>query len=416
MDHYTSFWTTLSHYKTGLGTAVCLMMVVFLTGCASHGLFSSTDPAWGSSPSPRAAALHSDPQAAYRFGRYLQSRGQHDLALRELAKAVAADPSFAQAYVAMGMSYDYREEYGRAVACYTTALQHAPELHCAANNLGVSHLLQGNTEEAVRALQAAVRDAPEQQRYWNNLGLALAHAEKWDEALTALARTNGRPKAYRLLAQFCRLADDPARTRTYTALAAQAEDKVLAEAKPAHPKKPDATVVHKASRPPSVTPAPAPAHEPVRAEVVRKPRATLHQQRPKPSPSVIPIEDRGIVSARYPVIRIGGYGEGNRPDGPPGVEISNGNGVRHMAARVKAYLSGKGCRVTRLTNAAHFGFDRTTVLYMPGYLQSAYDIAREIPGWQEMEEVQSLDREDIQIRVRIGRDIVRFDTTQFAAL
>jgi hypothetical protein len=43
-------------------------------------------------------------------------------------------------------------------------------------------------------------------------------------------------------------------------------------------------------------------------------------------------------------------------------------------------------------------------------------VAQEIPGWQDMQEVEELDREEVKIKVRIGRDIVRYDGNQLAAL
>jgi hypothetical protein len=87
-----------------------------------------------------------------------------------------------------------------------------------------------------------------------------------------------------------------------------------------------------------------------------------------------------------------------------------------MAARVGRFLSGKGLHVVRLTNADHFRHEKTLVYYCPEYLQQAYQVAQEIPGWQDMREDAHLGREEIKIRVRIGRDIVRYDGNQFAAL
>jgi hypothetical protein len=87
-----------------------------------------------------------------------------------------------------------------------------------------------------------------------------------------------------------------------------------------------------------------------------------------------------------------------------------------MAARVGRYLSVKDLHVVRLSNADHFGHEQTMVYYCPEYLQQAYQVAQEIPGWQDMQEVEELDREEVKIKVRIGRDIVRHDGNQLAAL
>ena len=91
------------------------------------------------------------------------------------------------------------------------------------------------------------------------------------------------------------------------------------------------------------------------------------------------------------------------------IEISNGNGVRHMARRVGGYLKKKGYEVTRLTNAQHFQFADTTIYYCSDNLQDAYQVAKEIPGWNEMKKVVNLGRPSIKVKVLIGKDLVPYD-------
>jgi tetratricopeptide (TPR) repeat protein len=92
------------------------------------------------------------------------------------------------------------------------------------------------------------------------------------------------------------------------------------------------------------------------------------------------------------------------------IEISNGNGVRHMARRVGGYLKKKGYEVTRLTNAQHFQFADTTIYYCSGNLQDAYQVAKEIPGWNKMTKVANLGRPSIKVKVLIGKDLVPYDS------
>lgn len=101
---------------------------------------------------------------------------------------------------------------------------------------------------------------------------------------------------------------------------------------------------------------------------------------------------------------------GQRDDRDVEIEISNGNGVRHMARRVGGYLKEKGYQVTRLTNAQHFHFADTTIYYCNGHLQDAYQVAREIPGWNEMTKVANLGRSSIKVKVQIGKDLVPYDS------
>ena len=91
-------------------------------------------------------------------------------------------------------------------------------------------------------------------------------------------------------------------------------------------------------------------------------------------------------------------------DGPY-IEIANGNGVTGMAATVKRFLVDKGFPVLRASNAAHFGFRSTRVLYRAGSLQQAWRIAKEIPGEQNFEKVDDLNSETIAIKVILGKDI-----------
>jgi len=65
------------------------------------------------------------------------------------------------------------------------------------------------------------------------------------------------------------------------------------------------------------------------------------------------------------------------------IEISNGNGVRHMARNMGTYLNPKGFNVNRLTNADHFNYPETKIYYQKGYEQDALRLAKEIPNRAE---------------------------------
>ena len=91
------------------------------------------------------------------------------------------------------------------------------------------------------------------------------------------------------------------------------------------------------------------------------------------------------------------------------VEISNGNGVSRMATRLGNYLKEKGVKVTRLTNAEHFNFDKTMIFYHWDHLQDAFKVAQEIPGYQNMEKLRTPGYESEKIRIRIGKDLVPYD-------
>jgi LytR cell envelope-related transcriptional attenuator/sporulation related protein/tetratricopeptide repeat protein len=89
------------------------------------------------------------------------------------------------------------------------------------------------------------------------------------------------------------------------------------------------------------------------------------------------------------------------------IEISNGNGVRHMARNVGAYLNPKGFNTNRLTNADHFNYPKTKIFYRKGYQQEALRLAKEIPGRQEVPDVIEQNKTITRaIKVLIGKDLV----------
>lgn len=89
-----------------------------------------------------------------------------------------------------------------------------------------------------------------------------------------------------------------------------------------------------------------------------------------------------------------------------GIEISNGNGVNGMAARVRTLLIQKGLKVVRLTNADDFKHSRTSIFYQRGFYYEAGRVAEHFPGAEKMEEVQKFDRPRVKIKVVIGKELV----------
>ncbi|UCF82893.1 MAG: tetratricopeptide repeat protein [Desulfobacteraceae bacterium] len=91
------------------------------------------------------------------------------------------------------------------------------------------------------------------------------------------------------------------------------------------------------------------------------------------------------------------------------VEISNGNGVIHMASRVRNYLREKGFKGAWARDASHFDYEETKIYYCSGYLHDAYRLAQEIPGWQTMKKVAKFKDPKTKIKIVIGKDLIPFD-------
>jgi tetratricopeptide (TPR) repeat protein len=124
------------------------------------------------------------------------------------------------------------------------------------------------------------------------------------------------------------------------------------------------------------------------------PRAPAHASHmaPVPEPSVQPLD-------------LGAFPLGVR------LEISNGNGINHMARNVGTYLIERGYDPPRLTNADHFAYEKSVIFYRDGLLAMASDVASHLPGWQEMEKVDHLERSTIGVKLLLGRDLIPYRTS-----
>jgi len=91
----------------------------------------------------------------------------------------------------------------------------------------------------------------------------------------------------------------------------------------------------------------------------------------------------------------------------PGIEISNGNGVAHMAAGLRGYLKGKGFVTRRLTNASSFDCAKTTLFFRDRYLPVSMDLAKEMPRMPMMKELKQWERPDLNVKIVLGRDMAR---------
>ena len=88
-------------------------------------------------------------------------------------------------------------------------------------------------------------------------------------------------------------------------------------------------------------------------------------------------------------------------------EISNGNGRNKMAFRLNRYLQDKGFPSARLTNAASFDREETTIYYKISHKELAVQLAKLLPGSAKLV-VREGTYSDVQ--VIFGHDLNRFDS------
>jgi Tfp pilus assembly protein PilF len=339
-------------------------------------------------------------------------------------------------------------EFSLAVQAYKTALALNPDLDYVQNNLGYSYLLQGDLGSAIEAFQNAVALNNGNKKYHNNLGLAYAKNGLFDLAFSEFRLASDETKAHYNMAQFYYQRGLYEKARIHFAKASSlnpddtdtrkglAASENLARISPSRIEKivePSPTTVSTETRKefPQEKEDTAPF---TGVKVVEKKEKQQDSGIERPFTDVkvveknieqwdsvieIPVNKKpaiakpvmlaniSIQDSIKPVALENEFDE-KRPCilSHISLEISNGNGVRHMARRVGQYLGKQGFNEHYLTNANHFNHPETMIYYRSGYLQDAYRVAKEIPGYQDMKKVDRFQRPTTTVRVLIGRDMI----------
>ena len=352
-----------------------------------------------------------DPDSLYQQARYFQRKGKHKLALQLLTEAILANPAHVKAYNAMGVSYDCLGDYPRAIEGYKRALKLNPDLAYVQNNLGYSYLLNENLDSAIEAFNAAVRLDPQKAKYHNNLGLAYAKKGLYDFAYAEFKTAGNEAKANYNIARVYSKAGHHTKARIHMS---------------------EASKIEPAIQQPRTDP---PGSNELAAATMTQPGIQEHQDwktdlkgadsdhtkdqiqvNTEAENSIAgPDDNYQIAYASYSIIEerpkldITINPERQNIIENPEIEVSNGNGVNRMAARVGHYLQKNGLKVTRFTNAEHFNFAVTKILYRDDYLQDAFNVATHIPGYQQMEKVTQFNPQNIKVKVLIGKDLIGYD-------
>jgi tetratricopeptide (TPR) repeat protein len=93
------------------------------------------------------------------------------------------------------------------------------------------------------------------------------------------------------------------------------------------------------------------------------------------------------------------------------VEVANGTGRRHMAARMATYLRGHGLNVNRLLNARHYRWQRSQIRFRPGFEEAARELRARLPIEVAMEESDAPLRD---VHLTLGADLSEFDAALLA--
>jgi Flp pilus assembly protein TadD len=323
----------------------------------------------------------------YNNACYFQRRGKHKLAIEEFKRALAIDPNYAKAYNGIGISYDFLGDYSSAIDAYEKALALDPDVDYVYNNLGYCYLLKGELNYAIAAFRKAISFNDQNKLYHNNLGLAYAERGDTELALIELKLAGDAARAQYILGQICYQQGSYVQAEEYFAEAI-ANDPSLTNAERYLKAASTLGKISRVQREQTPDIATGPGHEDNKP-VLRNENYALVVGTNATQPA-----DHGIDGAPRP----------SRHEIE--IEVSNGNGVRHMAKRLGAYLTSKGFVRIRLTNARHFNYTTSRIYYLDGYLTEAATVGQNLPAYGSLREVKELSKARTKIRVLLGKDLI----------
>lgn len=340
-------------------------------------------------------------KAQYGLGRYYHGQLRYERAIEAYRRALALDPTMLDAMNALGAAYAERGDFSLAREQFEAALKLQPDSVYTYNNLGFVNYLAGDYPEAVAAYKQALRLDGRHEKARHNLMLVMDRMGQGDH----VARTQ---------------VPDPD-TATQAALAAA---EPVGSAAAWVQVSPVIYEMHSAVAPATPARAVSGADGTMAAGVasLAKPGAGLAgyrsdvetrvaARRLAPASSAPAVASDLAVAVSAPRTRAVAMAETVKAPAAQGikvrgVEVSNGNGIRGLAAVVAQYLSGKGIGQTRLTNQKPFAERRTRIEYRPGSAAEAAVINGLLPRLAPQVATNNL-KPGVRVRVVLGHDLGR---------
>jgi len=444
--------------------ATILLVLTMLVGCYPANVSWSSLKFWqtakqGQAMDEKAVARFlsqirvrpGNPDAHYNLASYYQERGLYREAIAEYDKVVRIDPNYIKAYNGKGICHDQIGEHDEAIACFKRAVTLDGTLEYVWNNLCYSYYLKGNYQEAVTACEQAVSINSGNIRIRNNLAMVLAMSGQYERAFKEFTVAGGGDKTYAHLkmaaiyhdkAMFAKAYEHYQSAQTLTpdsetarkGLIASREMLKIAEAvsKQSDAAKEQAetmnlpTAAQAAIKSTSnVLDEKKAAEEYVFAQKLFEKgaftEAAQHFEQSLTYNPSLKSANKGMTAAEALAkidaapstknVAVGKSQNGYRDKTSyaferVGIEISNGNGKRHMARDVGKYLRKSGFNVVSLSNARHFKHESGSIIYEKDYKNVAEAISASIPQLTEMKEVNKSPRSNIKVKVVIGKDLV----------
>ena len=357
----------------------CCTFLYLVPACSTGKLFTSPSGMWrsdGVKPGMTDKDIsrfmsqlrphQGNAEAHYQLGCWYHERGRDQEATKEFQKAIYIKPGYVEAYNGLGVSYDQQGDYVAASDAYRMALKLNANLAYVHSNLGHSYILQGRNAEAIDELKQAIALGSTNKQTYNNLGLAYMLSGQPDLAMKEFEATGNQALAHSLAAKlYYRKGEFEKAKEHYTEALALDPDS-------------------------------APLQESVETTGLLARFEAVLAQLKQMVEVVVPGRPTSQEIAGDALASVAGVG----------MEVSNGNGVNDMARKMGRYLKEKGFNVVRVSNADHFRYQRTTLLYKAEYEKATRDLAGQLPEMPDLKEVKKLDRPSIGMKVVLGKDLI----------
>lgn len=127
-------------------------------------------------------------QANQGWGIAMLKQGELTLAHEVLKRAIEEDPKLWRTWNALGLYYDSKKNWAKALKAYGKALEFNPNTAMLHNNLGYSLLIQHNFIGAAKKFTQALKLDPKFAIARTNLRLALSWLGRYEEAVLGVSR------------------------------------------------------------------------------------------------------------------------------------------------------------------------------------------------------------------------------------
>ncbi len=136
------------------------------------------------------------PETLFYEGFALRELGHYDEAVKALKAASNSHRNYAEAWNALGLTYNLMRKSDEAEQAYMEALRINPSSSKYLNNLGFSHFSRGKYSMAVELYQKALASDPHNVQIHNNLGFAYGMLGHYPDAIAEFKQAGREEVVY----------------------------------------------------------------------------------------------------------------------------------------------------------------------------------------------------------------------------